>query len=423
MDFKNERLPLSPEERRPLLDARREAKMTSSAHAYVRGSTRRFYEWLESARGKSLPEAPRIWIGGDCHVGNLGPVAARDGEISIELRDLDQTVIGSPAHDVVRLALSLAMAVRASALPGAATAHVVESLARGYEVVLEAAASEREFILDKPPPQVMSVLREAKARSRKQLFAERLGKDDGRIPIGKRFWPLLPEEREAVERLVATTQARKLITSLASRDDEAAVDLVDAAYWVKGCSSLGLWRAAALVRVGQGKDKSLALVDIKQATAPLSPHAQDAPIPKHEGERVVAGGRALSPALGDRMAPADVLDKQVFVRELLPQDLKFELERLDEAEALAIAHYLASVVASAHARQLTPAQAASWLTDFRKGNAPNMSAPAWLWAAVVDLVALHEGAYLEHCREHALTPILGSPLVTDGIVSHHVSGD
>jgi hypothetical protein len=36
------------------------------------------------------------------------------------------------------------------------------------------------------------------------------------------------------------------------------------------------------------------------------------------------------------MAPASILDKQVFVRELLPQDLKFELETLREAEAVAV---------------------------------------------------------------------------------------
>jgi uncharacterized protein (DUF2252 family) len=356
-------------------------------------------------------------------VGNLGPVAAKDAGVSIELRDLDQTVIGSPAHDIVRLSLSLAMAVRASALPGAVTAHVIESVARGYEVVLEAAASEREFVLEKPPEQVMGVIREARARSRKQLFADRIGKDNGKIPMGKRFWPLLPEERQAVEELVASAKAHKLITGLASRDDDAKVELLDAAYWVKGCSSLGLWRAAALIRVGSEKEKSLALIDIKQAMQPLAPRAQDAALPEHQGERVVTGARALSPALGDRTAPANILDKQVFVRELLPQDLKFELEALGEAEALAIGHYLASVVAQAHARQLTPAESGSWLQAFRKDSASNMTAPAWLWAAVVDLVALHEGAYLEHCRKHALGAVGAASFVTDDIASHHVTGD
>ena len=49
--------------------------MAQSAHAYVRGNTRNFYEWLEDgARGK-LPVGPPVWICGDCHVGNLGPIA------------------------------------------------------------------------------------------------------------------------------------------------------------------------------------------------------------------------------------------------------------------------------------------------------------------------------------------------------------
>ena len=420
------RLPISPEERVSLLDARREAKMTSSAHAYVRGSTKHFYEWLAGARGRSLPAAPSIWIGGDCHVGNLGPVADKKGDISIELRDLDQTIVGSPAHDVVRLALSLAMAVRASALPGAVTARVIESVARGYEIVLEARASRRSYSLEKPPEQVLSSLKEARSRSRSQLFAERLGKDAGMIPMGKRFWPLTSEERDGVEKLIATRKVKKLLLSLTSRDNHASVKLVDAAYWVKGCSSLGLWRAAALIKVGgakKSKADSLALIDIKEAVPTLAPRGKKSKLPAHNGERVVDGARALSPALGERMAPASLMNKDVFVRELLPQDLKFELETLGEKEAMAIGHYLASVVAVAHARQLEPSECASWLETFRKGNAQNMHAPAWLWASVVDLVALHEGAYLEHCREHALEKIEQSKLAIGGAVSHHVTGD
>jgi uncharacterized protein (DUF2252 family) len=66
---------------RPIILAqRRNTKMARSAHAYVRGNTVKFYEWLETAAGKSLPEGPPIWICGDCHVGNLGPVANLAGQ-------------------------------------------------------------------------------------------------------------------------------------------------------------------------------------------------------------------------------------------------------------------------------------------------------------------------------------------------------
>jgi uncharacterized protein (DUF2252 family) len=107
-----------PQDRQAILTEQRRLKMARSAHAYVRGSTLRFYEWLESSAGKLLPQGPPVWICGDCHVGNLGPVANAKGSVDIAIRDLDQTVIGNPAHDLIRLGLSLATAIRGSDLSG-----------------------------------------------------------------------------------------------------------------------------------------------------------------------------------------------------------------------------------------------------------------------------------------------------------------
>jgi len=122
-----------PEDRMKLLVAERNRKMAASAHAYVRGSTTRFYEWLEASSSLVLPDGPETWICGDCHVGNLGPVASTDGALAIQVRDLDQTVIGNPAHDLIRLGLSLAMAARGSDLPGVTTAYMLERMIDGYE--------------------------------------------------------------------------------------------------------------------------------------------------------------------------------------------------------------------------------------------------------------------------------------------------
>ena len=105
---------VKPTERQAILEERRRLKMARSAHAYVRGNTLQFYEWLKAGSGDKLPQGPPIWICGDCHVGNLGPVANADGKVEIEIRDLDQTVIGNPAHDLIRLGLSLATAARGS---------------------------------------------------------------------------------------------------------------------------------------------------------------------------------------------------------------------------------------------------------------------------------------------------------------------
>lgn len=54
----------------------------------------------------------------------------------MQIRDLDQTVIGNPAHDLIRLGLSLASAARGSDLPGVITARILEELVLGYRQAL-----------------------------------------------------------------------------------------------------------------------------------------------------------------------------------------------------------------------------------------------------------------------------------------------
>src|ERR1700739_4714470 len=121
-----------PSARGLTLTKTRNLKMSRSAHAYVRGNTVKCYEWLEGQKSGSLPDGPPVWICGDCHVGNLGPVANAAGQIEIQIRDLDQTVIGNPAHDLIRLGLSLASAARGSDLPGVTTAKMLEQMMDGY---------------------------------------------------------------------------------------------------------------------------------------------------------------------------------------------------------------------------------------------------------------------------------------------------
>ena len=194
----------------------------------------------------------------------------------------------------------------------------------------------------------------------------------------------------------------RLATSLKSRDDDAPVRVVDAAYWRKGCSSLGRLRMAALVAIGKPKDERHCLIDIKQAIATAAPAAPDAAMPDDAGERVVTGARHLSPFLGSRMQAGHLLGKSVFVRELLPQDLKLEIERLSRGEAAGLAEFLAHVVGRAHARQMTAAARRDWLAQLARTRSKSLDAPTWLWGSVVDLVALHEAAYLEHCRRWAM---------------------
>ena len=392
----------APDERAARLTAERNRKMAASVHAYVRGSTTRFYEWLGASDHTALPDGPRVWICGDCHVSNLGPVASADGKLAIQIRDLDQTVIGNPVHDLIRLGLSLAMAARGSDLPGVTTARMLERMIEGYE---SAFTPEHEWEVpdadDDMPKLVRSAMREAMGRSWKHLADERIEGTDPVIPLGKRFWPLTDKERSAIEDIFANENLRRLATSLRSRREDPPFRVMDAAYWQKGCSSLGRLRFAVLVAVDKGKAERHCLIDIKEAIAPAAPRNADADMPKENGARVVAGARHLSPHLGGRMLPARLLGKSVFIRELLPQDLKLDIDHFTREEAIGVAEFLARVVGRAHSRQLSGADRASWHAELQRNRTKTLEAPSWLWHAVVDLVGAHESAYLHHCRRYA----------------------
>ncbi len=383
-----------------MLEQRRTSKMASSAHAYVRGNTILFYEWLAGLEASRLPVGPPIWICGDCHVGNLGPLADAEGKVDIQIRDLDQTVIGNPAHDLIRLGLSLASAARGSDLPGVTTARMMEEMVKGYALALRRPEEDDRV---PEPSSVRSVRRRALGRRWKHLARERLEDVEPTIPLGSRYWELEESERAALQALFARPEVVELVLALNQRSG-GEVRLVDAAYWMKGCSSLGKLRYAALVEVtGDGKAKpKVALVDLKEGVEAAAPAAAGAKMPPHHGERVVAGARALSPNLGERMAAVDLLDRPVILRELAPQDLKLEIDQFSRAEAVQAARYLAYVVGRAHARQLDDLARAEWAREMQRQHASDLDAPNWLWTSVVALAARHEQGYLEHCREYAL---------------------
>ena len=385
-----------------MLERTRALKMARSVHAYVRGNTGQFYEWLQAPELlRGIPEGPAIWIGGDCHLGNLGPLADGNGHTDIQIRDLDQTVIGNPAFDLIRLGLSLETAARSSDLPGVTTARMIEAIVDGYARAL---SPERDDDLHEPDV-VRSVRRLAAGRHWRHLARERIEDVEPSIPLGKRFWKLKREERGAIDDLFAEDRVQARALELAGLDVDGRIRVVDAAYWKKGCSSLGRLRFAVLlgVKARDGKNERLALVDIKEAVPSVAPPAKGATMPRDPAERVVAGARALSPNLGERMIPAHLLGKAVVLRELAPQDLKIEVDQFSRKEAIASAAYLAFVVGVAHARQLPEDARRAWRSTIVAGADGNLDAPSWLWRSVVELAGAHEAGYLEHCRRFALT--------------------
>jgi hypothetical protein len=107
---------------------------------------------------------------------------------------------------------------------------------------------------------------------------------------------------------------RRLVTSLKGRDEEDRVEVLDAAYWVKGCSSLGRLRFSVLIGIGRKKkrrENGFCLIDIKEAVPAAAPRSRTPKMPSHNAERIVQGARMLSPYLGERMLPWRFLNSTV----------------------------------------------------------------------------------------------------------------
>jgi uncharacterized protein (DUF2252 family) len=213
-------------------------------------------------------------------------------------------------------------------------------------------------------------------------------------------------ERKEIAALFKKREIAGLATALRKNADEDKVAVLDAAYWVKGCSSLGRLRYAVLLDIDGGvvEGDDLCLIDIKEGVKAAAPRYSDQAMPRDNAERIVEGARHVSPYLGDRMRSARMGDRSVVLRELLPQDMKLTIEQLTQDEAMKTARFLARVVGRAHARQMDKSARRAWLSELRRSRTKTLDAPSWLWTSIVELVSSHEAGYLEHCRRYAMAP-------------------
>lgn len=155
--------------------------------------------------------------------------------MELQIRDLDQTVVGNPAHDVIRLSLSLAMAARGADLPGVTTALMMEQVVVGYRQAL--LGQERKTKAQDVAP-VNLVMRQALNRKWRHLAPERIEDVKPQIPLRAKFWQLSKAEKDEIERLFAPEDVRNLATCLKERSNKSKVRVLDAAYWMKAAA---LW--------------------------------------------------------------------------------------------------------------------------------------------------------------------------------------
>ena len=267
--MKETKKPVLPNHRARALEEARKQKMARSASEYVRGSADCFYDWLANMKPGALPDGPPIWICGDCHVGNLGPTANAEGRFEVEIRDFDQTTIAIPLTMCGSGCPSLQPPLFGS--PGFDDRRDLESMIHATRRPSIEVSTKSAAWMSRSPSERLN--KQAKTATWTTLAEEDIENMRFVLPLGRKFWPLSKEERREIDALFATEDIRELATTLSQRKNDAPIEVVDAAYWKKGCSSLGHLRYAVLLQVGaKSDDRQHCLMDLKQAVAARSPH-------------------------------------------------------------------------------------------------------------------------------------------------------
>jgi uncharacterized protein (DUF2252 family) len=376
--------------RTPALLARKNQRLSPSAHAFLRGSARLFYEILAGRPDLCAGPEGEGWIVGDMHLENVGAYRNDADEVVFDLNDFDDSTLGPLRYDVLRLSVSVLLASRGFQATGGQALGLVEHAIGSYLKARGGAAAPAV------PAPVAALIARVSARSRKELLDDRAPMSHGRRRFlrGDRYLDLPPDLEARMPGLLAAYTG-----ALGDRASAKAAEwkIEDAAFRVAGNGSLGVYRVAMLVRDHGGDEL---LVELKECKDPSPSALFQASNPgaaqwTHPGERCAGAARALCASPPRRLAPVR-LDELSFVgRRLFPQEDKLALDEMHAGAKLdELVAFIGHVVGAGHARGVAAL-----------GGAPPRAWTGDEVGTIIDhavvLAGMLEGVYLAWVRRNA----------------------
>jgi len=374
--------------RYPALLARKQARMSASPLAFLRGAAPLFYELLAADPDLAAGPEGAGFIQGDAHLENFGAFSPavhdasgwKKGHATFQLNDFDEATHGAWRWDVLRLTTSLLLAGRELGQSGPKVLSLCELLLKSH-----AAAVSRDAPQPPLPRPVAELVERVDGRSQKKLLDDRTASDgnERHFVRGDRYSDVPREIVEAVPEALALFAER---TADKGGPRPEQLKILDVAFRIAGTGSLGSFRIAVLT-CGKGGDDGSWLFDLKEQPGSsvdvLSP-------------RVPTSSRALEVEEAFRacvvepprmLGTSHIGGYDVLARRLTPQEDKLSLSRLKSEELGPLASYLGALLGTAH----------------RRGGAGTF--PAWsehdcggMLERAVALAGIHEAVYLELCR-------------------------
>jgi uncharacterized protein (DUF2252 family) len=371
----------------PSLLARKQARMSASPFAFLRGAAPLFYEMLAADPDLASGPAGEGIIQGDAHLENFGAFspAVQEGGVwhkahaTFQLNDFDEATHGAWRWDVLRLTTSLLLAGRELGQSGPFVLSLCDELLASHSAALFEGAR-----LPAVPAAVAALIAKVDERSNKRLLDERtvVAGASRRFTRGERYLDVDPAVAAAVPAALREFAER---TAARGGPRPEQLELLDVAFRVAGTGSLGALRVAALTR-GKGADDAGWLFDLKEqagsSVSVLVPSTASA----SRAEEVESAFRTCVENPPRMLGTAKLGSTDVLVRRLTPQEDKLSLGRLKPEQLPELSRYLGALLGAAHRRGRS-AEFPAWTPRQRGG----------VLERAVTLAGMHEAVYLETC--------------------------
>jgi len=339
--------------------------MSESPFVFFRGSV----EIMAADLGHAAHTKLEVQMCGDAHVKNFGFFASPSAEIALDINDFDETQRGPWEWDVKRLATSVVLAGRVagntdSGCKNAARVFIADycEWIRRFAAMPAIEVARHRALRNLHDPVIRSALKKAERASPLSSLKSLTHKDrHGRSFIYKRgsIWDVKGAEAKAVVQALAQYRATLAPDRQLLFDRYGPADI---GFKVVGTGSVGTRDYIVLMLGRHGGENDPLFLQVKEE--PPSAYAEyynDRSAPRHQGERVVGGQRAMQVFSDLMLGWCSIAGRDYLVRQMNDHKSSVEPEDLKGGRLVEYATVCAELLARGHARSGEPALLADYL--------------------------------------------------------------
>lgn len=340
--------------------------MSQSPFVFFRGSV----EIMAADLGEKRHTKIEVQLCGDAHVKNFGFFATPDARIALDVNDFDETQRGPWEWDVKRMATSIILAGRVarhstSSCKDATRVFIGEycEWIRRFAAMPAIAVARHRVMRNLRDPVIQSALKKAERASPLDNVRTLTHKDrrSGRSFIYRRdsMWDVKGAEAKAVLR--ALQDYRNTLAP----DRQMLFDCyepADVGFKVVGTGSVGT-RDYIVLMLGRnaGENDPLFLQIKEEPPSAYAEYYKDRSAPRHQGERVVRGQRALQVFSDLLLGWCSIAGRDYLVRQMNDHKSSVQPEELKGNRLMEYGKVCAELLAKGHARSGDPVLLSDYL--------------------------------------------------------------